>query len=339
MEAHHLCIVAVLIAAALLLREADAYDVKKFAVFMPHINPFREELYLCTPVKIVQDKSFYIVGFEPNATMNRVHHMILFGCSEPGTHEPYWDCGEMAGPTHSSNLRTGNPCRQGSHVLYAWARNAEALSLPEDVGFQIGANTEIAYLVLQLHYAHKFPEDVIDSSGVNLIYTETPQPKLAGVLLLASGGTIPAHRVTYMESDCTIEEDKIIYPFAYRTHTHTLGKVVSGYRVRQDENGEQWSLIGKRDPLTPQMFYPTNTTTPILKGDIMVARCTMESDRDTDTRVGPTNKDEMCNFYIMYYVDEGKPLNKRFCWREGPPYTSWASNHNFLNVPEDASSL
>lgn len=31
---------------------------------------------------------------------------------------------------------------------------------------------------------------------------------------------------------------------------------VSGYRVRADENGvDQWTLLGKRDPLTPQMFY------------------------------------------------------------------------------------
>lgn len=67
-----------------------------------------------------------------------------------------------------------------------------------------------------------------------------------------------------METACEINERKTIYPFAYRTHTHSLGKVVSGYRVRTDENGDdQWSFLGKRDPLTPQMFYPVANTSEL----------------------------------------------------------------------------
>lgn len=65
------------------------------------------------------------------------------------------------------------------------------------------------------------------------------------------------------------------------------GKVVSGYRVRYNEKGDDvWSLLGKRDPLTPQMFYPVDDTTPILSGDRLAARCTMESNRDTWTKIG-----------------------------------------------------
>lgn len=72
---------------------------------------------------------------------------------------------------------------------------------------------------------------------------------------------IPAMQKENMESACEINEKKTIHPFAYRTHTHSLGKVVSGYRVRTDNNGEdQWTLLGKRDPLTPQMFYPVTNT-------------------------------------------------------------------------------
>lgn len=32
----------------------------------------------------------YIVGFEPNATMNTAHHMLLYGCGEPGSEKPVW---------------------------------------------------------------------------------------------------------------------------------------------------------------------------------------------------------------------------------------------------------
>lgn len=47
----------------------------------------------------------------------------------------------------------------------------------------------------------------------------------AGVILLGTGGTIPPNRVEQMETACTITEDKVIHPFAYRTHTHALGKL------------------------------------------------------------------------------------------------------------------
>lgn len=48
--------------------------------------------------------------------------------------------------------------------------------------------------------------------------------KLAGVILLGTGGIIPPNDITKMEADCQIREMKTIYPFAYRTHTHSLGK-------------------------------------------------------------------------------------------------------------------
>lgn len=49
--------------------------------------------------------------------------------------------------------------------------------------------------------------------------------KLAGVLLLGTGGAIPPKSVTHMEAKCEITEKKTIYPFAYRTHTHSLGNI------------------------------------------------------------------------------------------------------------------
>lgn len=108
-------------------------------------------------------------------------------------------------------------------------------------------------------------------------------------MLLGTGGIIPPNSVTQMETDCRIKEKKTIYPIAYRTHTHSLGpiiltyksnnilyfiftgKVVAGYHVTTDENGvDHWIQLGKRDPLTPQMFYPVKSTAPIKFGDRVV---------------------------------------------------------------------
>ncbi|EFA01712.1 peptidylglycine alpha-hydroxylating monooxygenase [Tribolium castaneum] len=327
-------------AVLILIQATCCLQVKKFPLLMPNVYPDREESYFCTPVRVVPDKSFYIVGFEPVATMDVVHHMIVFGCSKPGTTDPFWDCGEMASDS-SSTLRKANPCAEGSNVIYAWALNAKPLQLPENVGFQVGEGSKIQYLVLQIHYSKKFKENESDNSGLNLIYTEEPQSKLAGVLLLGTGGAIPPRSVTHMETLCQIREKKTIYPIAYRTHTHSLGQVVSGYSVRRDKSGvDHWSLLGKRNPNTPQMFYPIFNKGPIRYGDRLAARCTMDSTNRTDyTIVGPKHDNEMCNFYIIYYVEEGTPLDMKYCISEGPPYFYWRNEENDLNnIPDDEAS-
>lgn len=39
-------------------------------------------------------------------------------------------------------------------IIYAWARDAPKLELPEGVGFKVGESSPIKYLVLQVHYGH-----------------------------------------------------------------------------------------------------------------------------------------------------------------------------------------
>ena len=144
--------------------------------------------------------------------------------------------------------------------------------------FRVGADSSIKYLVLQVHYASvDHIPSTGDDSGVVLEYTEKQQPKTAGVLLLGSGGYAPAHSTTYFETSCEIEDPRDMHPFAYRVHTHGLGRVVSGWRVR---NYSDWKLIGKQDPQLPQMFYPTETELVVRKGDTVAARCTMVNNRD-----------------------------------------------------------
>lgn len=106
--------------------------------------------------------------------------------------------------------------------------------------------------------------------------------KQAGVLLLGTDGYIPPFSIEHLETTCSITENKVIHPFAFRVHTHQLGKVVSGYRIR----GQQWTLLGRRDPMKPQMFYPVNSTEPIILGDTLAARCTMHNNRKVGTRIG-----------------------------------------------------
>lgn len=159
---------------------------------------------------------------------------------------------------------------------------------------------------------------------------------MASVILLGTAGIIPPQSTEYMETACILKENKTIHPFAYRTHTHELGKVVSGYLVKP--NG-QWIELGKRDPLTPQMFYPVHNNVTAEQGDTLAARCTMESNRSTLTRIGNTNLDEMCNFYLMVYVENDEPPHMKYCFTSGPPTYYWQLD-GLPNIPvRDASTL
>lgn len=311
--------------------------IESFDLLMPNVVPKKPETYFCTPIKIDSDTDYYIVGFAPNATMETAHHMLVFGCEEPGSQEAVWNCGEMA--VRDPSLKSAEVCKKGAQVIYAWAHDAPSLQLPEGVGFHVGGRSKIRYIVLQVHYASvdRFKNGVTDDSGVFLKYTEQRQPKTAGVLLMGTNGRIPANSVEYMETSCKISEDKVIYPFAFRTHTHALGRVVSGYKVVRNNRKDQWTLIGKQDPQLPQMFYPVANNMTLAKGDTVAARCTMVSNRNWVTKIGMTADDEMCNFYLMYWT-YGDALSTKHCFSMGPPIASWTRSR-LNNIPEDASTL
>jgi peptidylglycine monooxygenase len=128
--------------------------------------------------------------------------------------------------------------------------------------------------------------------------------------------------IEYFEAACEMQENVEVHPFAYRTHTHKLGVVNSGYVVKTDESTgrQEWIEIGRRSPQLPQMFFPASNKVTINKGDVLAARCTMKNFRDHTVRVGSTGDDEMCNFYMMYYVKGDHILTSQTCFTMGPPY-------------------
>ncbi|XP_053978194.1 peptidylglycine alpha-hydroxylating monooxygenase [Hylaeus volcanicus] len=320
-----------------LFKCTKCHSVEKYSLLMPNVRPNREELYLCTSVKVDPSQNYYVIGFEPNATMDVAHHILLYGCGKPGMSKTVWNCGEM-GHGMDKNEDTMAPCAAESQVLYAWARDAPKLILPKGVGFKVGGDSSIKYLVLQVHYAHidMFKDGRTDDSGVFLHYTLRPLNKIASVLIMGTSGLIPPKSTTYMETACMINENKTIYPIAYRTHTHSLGKVVSGYLIKPDFT---WIELGRRDPLTPQMFYPIHNKVAATQGDQIAARCTMQSTRDRWTIIGATKEDEMCNFYLMYYVENDEPLSMKYCFTPGPPDYYWKKAGLFNYPDREASSL
>lgn len=315
-----------------------ADDRRDVDLRMPHVHPQVVDSYLCYPMKMPEDPT-YITGFVPHSNMATAHHMLLFGCEEPGDTGKTWTCGEMQSDAYPDQKPV---CNSIPKILYAWAMDAPELKLPKGVGFKVGGDTDVKWLVLQVHYKNvtKFlpPLHGTDNSGVTMHTTSVPQPKRAGVYLLSTDGRIPPHSTTYMESACSIDEPVDIHPFAYRVHAHAHGEVVSGYRVRDGK----WTEIGRMSPKKPQMFY--NVTHPgmtIEEGDIVAARCTMVNNENRTVKVGQTQQDEMCNFYMMYWVPGEHLLDDNYCTTAGPPNWYWnkiASIH-VENIPDSASII
>lgn len=54
-----------------------------------------------------------------------------------------------------------------------------------------------------------------------------------------------------------------------------------------------------------------------------------------------TNNDEMCNFYLMYWVENSQPLEQKYCFSAGPPTYYWKQAEPGLrHIPDiEASTL
>ena len=78
------------------------------------------------------------------------------------------------------------------------------------------------------------------------------------------------------------------------------------------------------------MFFPLEKSgsNVIVRGDTLAARCVIYNDRNETVRVGPTRDDEMCNFYLMYYVNGSRLLRKNVCYSPGPPSYSFDAVYN-----------
>ncbi|XP_066130017.1 peptidyl-glycine alpha-amidating monooxygenase isoform X8 [Saccopteryx bilineata] len=300
-------------------RPVTPIDSSDFAldIRMPGVTPKQSDTYFCMSMRLPTDEEAFVIDFRPRASMDTVHHMLLFGCNMPSSTGSYWFCDE-------------GTCADKANILYAWARNAPPTRLPKGVGFRVGGETGSKYFVLQVHYGDisAFRDNHKDCSGVSLHLTRLPQPLIAGMYLLMSVDTVIPAGEKVVNSDISCHYKKYpMHVFAYRVHTHHLGQVVSGYRVR---NG-QWTLIGRQSPQLPQAFYPVEHPVDVSFGDILAARCVFTGEGRTEaTHIGGTSSDEMCNLYIMYYMEAMHAVSFMTCTQNVAP-------DMFRNIPPEAN--
>ncbi|KAH3839323.1 hypothetical protein DPMN_112751 [Dreissena polymorpha] len=266
-------------------------DACTFDLRMRGAQPKQSDQYYCTGYSVSRDilgsnTDGYILRYEAIADAGTAHHILVFGCEQlEHDKDSMWSCGKVC---------------VGDQIIFAWAKNADPLTLPKDVGQHIGKGTSINFIVVQIHYV--VPLQSPDTSGIRLYTTQQRQKYISGIYLLLSYGVSipPDTEKVHIDSACTFDWEDSIIPIGYRTHAHSLGKVISGYKVH---NGV-YEMIGKGNPQWPQAFYPVTSHVEINPGDVLAARCTFSSiGRHRKTEIGATANDEMCNFYIMYYMN------------------------------------
>ncbi|CAJ0593262.1 unnamed protein product [Cylicocyclus nassatus] len=257
-------------------------DVTKVVLQMPGYVPQVPDEYGVLPREAPPG---YIVGFEPLAVMDRIHHILIFGCTKPA-HTSIWKGYEVCGE--------GVP-----RVLYAWARNAQPLYLPNNVAFSVGHEDDsVKYFVMQVHYAKPFVGDVIDYSGVTIHMTQNRPENFADILLMVYAAPVPPGRHhIQLDVSCLYRGDVDLHPFAFRTHTHAMGRVVSAFYKHEGH----WKKIGVRHPHWPQIFQTIEHNPVIRKGDLIASTCRFDS--HTKTQPTPMGPLDMCNFYMMYYYN------------------------------------
>jgi len=293
---------------------------------IPGATSESSDKYFCV-MNSLSDGDQFLMDVSPLAYSSPAHHITLYGCEYSSIEtqpEPleYWDCG--------GNYAT---CAGESKILFSWSPKVEKLHFPSGVGFPLGDAVKINLLVLQVHYDAALLTP--DYSGVSLVLTRTPPPRIADFYLLySSKAVIPAKsQNVHVDIACLFQGRAPLTPFAFRVHAHDLGRAVSAYRIREGV----WTLLGVGDPRQPQSFFPIKSNdVEIQSGDYLAARCTYDNPGSVDVHIGGDSGQEMCNFYLMYWIEArearvaGGGMNGR-C-------DASASDHFSANFPHDADT-
>lgn len=283
---------------------AEGATMRSMELRMKNIPVTQHDQYSCHQYAAPDEAGVsYGVAFEalPEAFGGKVHHMLVFGCDGIKSSDENFQCGMSAGPCRGLPRQT---------FLFGWAKDAPGIALPDHVGFAIGPKSHVRTIVIQVHYANPLKD--MDSSGVLMHYTTTPEiaqiNQYASVVAgVAASKLIIPPRVekTSIPVTCSYNGPEPLNVFAFRVHSHDLSIGLPTTWEMKRAGESSFSLVAERDPGLPQVFFPLETPVVINPGDTWRLTCNYNSkDRTAVTRVGPSNRHEMCNLYLMYYATE-----------------------------------
>ncbi|KAF6775986.1 hypothetical protein AHF37_05665 [Paragonimus kellicotti] len=271
------------------------YDLK-----MPGVQTKGEDDYVTVRYPLpYPERTFYVVEIIPKPNLTTAHHIILTGCSQVISHE------------QTQGQQSEVDC---DIFLFAWAHGAFGLRLPPGVGIATGMSTGIKGFQLEVHYLPKVVSP--DRSGLTLVLTDRPQPRVAGILLMLvnKAQLDPGLKNVSLEVSCRSACIFFIqlapwyfdYSDGYAHSCTCFGRAIIGYRLPQNNSPAQ--LLGRGNPQWPQSFYSLRdlgadfNSIDLNGGDVVMSRCVYDTTATNQiTRIGSTHKDEMCNLYMLYH--------------------------------------
>jgi len=260
--------------------------------------PQNETTYICMGFKLPNETKYHLIGQLPEIeNRNMLHHMILYGCTQP---------------LNASIMTKPETCQMGMPscltILGTWGPGSQGDCYPKEFGFPMG-QSGFQYAVLQLHWNNPSRlSDQFDSSGMTLFYTSDLRPN-DGMVFVAGQSyiTIPPQQSNVtVEGSCTTECSDLLKPKTVNIssaflHMHLLGK--SG-KIELIRKGNQSTILAEEktyDYNTPKQF---NFDTPIefRAGDEIKVTCEYQSlNKTTVTKYGEGTQDEMCYGFITVY--------------------------------------
>ena len=150
-------------------------------------------------------------------TDGKVHHIIVKGCADV--------IDEIHPATSTFSVFCEDP-----KILFSWALDAGPLVLPEDSSIRLGGQSNVNSINIEAHYKDQF-DGIDEFTGLVVETSKEPPKKLIGIYLLGSSYfSLPVGKQTNVDIECEYDFEETIEVFAFRTHAHTNGQVITGYR-------------------------------------------------------------------------------------------------------------
>ncbi|XP_003743549.1 dopamine beta-hydroxylase [Galendromus occidentalis] len=314
-------------------------DVKTYAFLNDQVAvPKRETTYWCKMFRFPPEfrRKQHIVQYEAVISPDSegvVHHMELFHC-EVDVREvlPDWndDCYSPQRPQILGKCK---------HVVAAWAMGAPPLRYPKVAGLPTGGRNYSSFVMLEVHFNNpELRSDIIDSSGVQIHYTDRLRQHDIGILEVGLEYTdkmaVPPGQPKFdLKGYCISECTRAGLPpnginiVAAQLHTHLAGVAVW---VEHSRGGASLGEIARDNHFSThfQEIRRLPREVNVLPGDAVTITCRYNTvDRKDITLGGFGIHEEMCVTYMHYY-----PLSKLEVCKSSIDSFSLRSFFDYMNT-------
>lgn len=275
-----------------------------------------------------------ITGFQPlwnNKTESVIDHIWLYQCEvdNPAAWDQYvqdrgFRCGLSPFPNQYINC---------SQIIATATAGSLGYSLPSTVGYSLKQSGGAVYFLLKIAYSGwQMQENLMDESGMAIIYTSTPVSSPASTLTvghhLGLSQIIPIDQTDFMtkaycDSTCTTTgfPPNGIFIYEIFLQARHYGQKMTLKHLR---DGAELPPLAKDSTYygRSQVYRAFLDPVQIRPGDMLVLECTYNTKESQSTILGGIQDDnETCLAFLNYYPRielqtcvSSPPLQKLFMW-------------------------